>query len=200
MKDELVRLYEDALSVYGEDDYRTMRWSSGESTAGWYDQMRKYADFARMEVFEVGCGFGSFIRLGYPYKRYVGIDIVPAFIEIAKERCKRLHDAEFWCGDWMEQELDLRSDLLIMSGPTADRVADLWHPTTIEKIFRKALIEARLVMVNFPSVWATCRDEMDEYYSPTMVLDIAMNVTTKVVLDHTLKKSGFLVVLERDDG
>ena len=52
-------------------------------------------------------------------------------------------------------------------------------------------------MINFPSVWATVRTEMVEYFSPEYVLSQALKITQNIELIHK-EKSDFLLILRRE--
>ena len=56
---------------------------------------------------------------------------------------------------------------------------------------------ANISMINFPSVWATIRTEMVEYYSPEYILSQALKVTKNIELIHR-EKSDFLLILKHE--
>ena len=56
---------------------------------------------------------------------------------------------------------------------------------------------ANISMINFPSVWATVRTEMVEYFSPEYVLSQALKITQNIELIHK-EKSDFLLILRRE--
>ena len=56
---------------------------------------------------------------------------------------------------------------------------------------------ASISMINFPSVWATVRTEMVEYFSPEYVLGQALLITPNVELIHK-HKFDFLLIMKNE--
>lgn len=65
---------------WGESEHQTVRFASACALV----------DVHGLEVLDFGCGFGDFLsymqRIGVAPSRYVGIDLVPEFLEVARNR------------------------------------------------------------------------------------------------------------------
>ncbi len=201
-QDDMKRLYAEALEEFGPDDYRSIIWRdpAGGGAKYRYDKMMEYYDFEGKVVIELGCGFGSYVRLGYPYREYIGFDIMPELVKVANE--KRKEDAIFIVGDIetiIDKPLKRMPDVIIVSGVTGNRGGPTWYPATMDKLFAWLMQNTKVAMINFPSTWATCRHEGMIHYSPGEVLSSALKHTRKVNLDHSYVKSDFLLVMEADE-
>ena len=63
---EINKRYDSKLKQYGINDYRSLNWGDKEGTSAKarYEQMFNQYDWSDKSVFEVGCGWGSFLILG----------------------------------------------------------------------------------------------------------------------------------------
>jgi SAM-dependent methyltransferase len=108
-------LYQSALDDYGESP-RSLRWVSYQSMATRFRYLVEGLDIKGRSILDAGCGMGDLL----PYLHtktddfsYLGMDINPNLIKIAK---KRYEGHSFAVGNPFNGQLDRRFDLVISSG------------------------------------------------------------------------------------
>jgi len=126
--------YEDAFEAYGNDP-RSVRWADEETQRTRFEVLNKIADLRGKRVLDVGCGLGDlykFFILKQITVDYTGIDIVPVFIDRARER---FPDATFRVEDI--SLLDEQYDYVLASGALNLTVADSkqYYFSLIKKMF-----------------------------------------------------------------
>ena len=180
----MVKWYKDSLSKYGEGDFRSLTWSDeeGKSAKKRYQQMSEYVDFENLDVYEIGCGWGSFFDFGFRCKGYHGVDIVEEFIEIANKKYGNNPTVKFNNSNFYET--DGLFDVAIASGVAGNQGGPASHPTGLYRFLQHMHKRAKVVMVNFPSVYATIRSKNIEYFAPSYLLTTALQITTDVQLIH----------------
>ena len=189
---EIIKLYNDKLAQYGENDFRSLNWGDkeGKSAKKRYEQMNQHVDF-NCRIFEYGCGWGSFFDFGFKCQKYVGYDINEKLIDIANKKYP-LHK---WTTD--DNVKFSTFDLFISSGVAGNRGGPAWSPNLLKDYLYKMSLIAKKVIVNFPSNRATIRSEHVEYFSPEYVLGQALTITENVQLIHKYK-SDFLLILNHE--
>ncbi|OHA84309.1 MAG: hypothetical protein A2937_02115 [Candidatus Yonathbacteria bacterium RIFCSPLOWO2_01_FULL_47_33b] len=84
----IIGFYEDTLNTYG-NDARSVHWADTETQRVRFEVLNGVAALGNKSVLDVGCGLGDlykfFISKEIPVE-YTGIDIVPAFVDRARER------------------------------------------------------------------------------------------------------------------
>ncbi|MCK9344596.1 MAG: class I SAM-dependent methyltransferase [Candidatus Pacebacteria bacterium] len=112
-KKKILGFYEKALAEFGNDP-RSVHWADADTQAVRFEALAKMIPERNVSVLDVGCGLGDlykfFASKSTPVD-YVGIDIVPAFIERARER---FPSALFLCGD--AETLEGKYDYILASG------------------------------------------------------------------------------------
>jgi ubiquinone/menaquinone biosynthesis C-methylase UbiE len=85
---KIVKFYEDSFSLYGNDP-RSVHWTNDDTQRIRFEVLNRIADVKNKKVLDVGCGLGDlyvfFMRHAIDID-YTGIDIVPSFINRARER------------------------------------------------------------------------------------------------------------------
>ena len=197
-------LYNNKLSQYGKNDYRSLNWGDKEGTSARarYEQMFNQYDWSDKSVFEVGCGWGSFFDFGYTCDYYWGIDINEKFIEIANEKFTNTATTNypkpiFEVKDILKCYYDKKYDVAISTGGAGNRGGPAWHPQMLHKFLTKIYNISKVSLINFPSTWATIRTETVEYFSPEQILSQALQITQNVELIHK-EKSDLLLILKHE--
>lgn len=112
-KKRILDFYEDSFTKYGNDP-RSVHWSGEISQNVRFEVLANIAPLDQKRVLDVGCGLGDLYRWFLSQKiavDYTGIDIVPAFIDRARER---FPDAHFELGD--ASSINENYDYLLVSG------------------------------------------------------------------------------------
>ena len=200
MQDKMIKWYRDSFQTYGEGDYRSLTWADkeGKSARKRYEQMAEYIDFEKSNVYEVGCGWGSFFDFGFRCKEYYGIDVVGEFIETANKKHGDNPTVKFGHSDIPLLKTGRLFDVAIASGVAGNRGGPAAHPNDLSRFLQHMYDSASTVMINFPSIYATIRSDNVEYFSPPYLLSMALQVTTNVQLIHK-DMSDILLILRREN-
>ncbi|MFA5997446.1 MAG: class I SAM-dependent methyltransferase [Candidatus Paceibacterota bacterium] len=112
-KKKITAFYEDVYAKYGTDA-RSVHWADEHNQLVRFETLSKIANLSGKSVLDVGCGLGDlykyFVSHSIPVD-YSGIDIVPTFIDRARER---FPDGRFLCGD--AETLNTEYDYVLASG------------------------------------------------------------------------------------
>ena len=151
LKDKNEQLFNRRYQNYGEDG-GNLFWSDKQSQ---YDRFRLLSDIIELKtsnkasVLDVGAGFGDYLDFLRDYDitigKYVGIDIIPAIIEVAE----RKHLEQFEVRDLVNTPYaDNSFDYVIGSGLFALDDKD-WLKETVELLTVMYNVSRRAVSVNF---------------------------------------------------
>ena len=89
MHTDIINFYNYHLKKYGKDDIRAMGWHDEDEYSVRFEIATAIADLNNSSILDVGCGFGGlykFLISNQIKAAYLGIDIVPKMIEIAREK------------------------------------------------------------------------------------------------------------------
>ncbi len=159
----------------------------------------KVGDMTEKTILDVGCGRGDFAvklaRHGIKYRNYLGTDIVPEMIEIAK-RENTSKNIEFKVLDILNCKEKLSFDYVIMCGPL-----NLKTPHTEEtakKLIRRAYEIAKIgVAFNMTSTLGDedKKTEHTHYFDPFDTLRYCATMTRNLKFDHTYLPHDFTVFM-----
>lgn len=150
-EDSYLDPYRRALLSFGAGFEATL-WSSREGQHLRFDVMLDMAPFQGAAVLDLGCGAGDFAaymierRIGF--RRYIGVDALPA--QIVGARARALPNCEFIAGDFIADPAvlaGLDADIACMSGSLNTMQQDVAR-TVILNAWRQA---RRGVVFNFLS-------------------------------------------------
>jgi len=195
-KEIYIAHHQEQLTRWG-DSVRAVGYGSIESQQVRYSVLSEIGSFEGRDVLDVGCGFGDFFcfinRKGGHLKSYVGVDVNPNMIAIAKKRCP---NAVFEVKDILEAPVVNKFDFVIASG-----IFGLETPNW-EEIFKK--MTTRMyelskigVSVNFLSAFTPGKKPADSHFAdPIEITDFVLrNLSTKVVLRHDYKPNDFTLYI-----
>lgn len=175
----LTDFYKKAFEQYGNDP-RSVHWGDEHNQEIRFEMLNNIAKLNNKSILDVGCGLGDmykfFISRSIPVE-YYGIDIVPAFIDRARER---FPDAKFFCGD--AETLDKEYDYIIASGVLSFVVINSkeYYFGMIKKMFEHAREGLAFNMLN-------------EIYHPADDTYFAYNIDEVVAYCKTLSTRVVLV-------
>ena len=194
------KLYNNKLSQFGENDFRSLNWGDkeGKSAKARYQQMFNEYNWTNKEVLEVGCGWGSFFDFGFTCKDYYGIDINPKLVNIANKKYKS-PNINFNIENLLETPSYSKHkfDIAISSGAAGNRQGPSDNQQKLTHYLNYMFNSANTVMINFPSNRATIRTEYVEYFSPEYILGQALNITDNIKLIHK-NRFDFLLILTHE--
>lgn len=198
---EIVRArYRDRLSRYGYSP-KSLGWDKGKQDVR-FEILTSQYDFEGKKVLDIGCGFGDLV--GTLEKKcssfeYLGIDLVPELIEIAKG----MHPAancRFLAVDFLEAEIQETFDYAIASGTFNFRLARGDNYEFARSVMEKALtLCADGIAFDFLSDKVDYTYEITFHYSPERILSLAYSFSRNVVLRNDYMPFEFSVFIFKDD-
>lgn len=176
-----------------------MGYGSQSSQDARFSVLFRLGDMSGKTVLDIGCGRGDFARIaagrGISFREYLGVDIVPKMIDIAREM-NTLSSARFEVMDILESEVEMSYDYVIMCGTLNLKTPDT--PSVARNMIKKAFEIAKIgVAFNMTSVLgdAGCRTEHTYYFDPFEILRYCSTMTRNLVFDHTYLPHDFTVFM-----
>lgn len=185
--------FEKRFETYG-DDVRALAWSTWESQRSRFEAMVSlFNNSGGFSVLDIGCGFGDFLvflRQRFHRFQYCGIDIVPKFINLAKEK---FHDEDFRLLNILTDPVE-PFDYVVASG-IFNRKIDKWHEHTMEVVEKMFEICTIGIGVNFLSQFADRQHDNAHYVNPVKAFEHALKLSTKAAIRHDYKVNDFTVMI-----
>lgn len=186
--------YKDALLKHGESP-KALRWNSYESAAQRYRQLVSDIDFENKTILDAGCGMGDLLPFIYAKAdkfSYLGMDIEPEFIEIAK---KRYSGHNFQVGNPFSDQMSQAFDVIISSGVMNNNSSD-WmtkRKLMISEMFNKA---NQVFAFNMAGSAGEATEGKDiGYANITEVFEFCLNLTPKIILRNHYSTKDFTIVM-----
>ncbi|MEP7254539.1 MAG: class I SAM-dependent methyltransferase [Ferruginibacter sp.] len=137
-KASIFRFHNALIQEYGVADIAALGWKSRDAQLARYKILVGIADLNDRTVLDVGCGHGDlrpFLGKHYPNLHYLGIEQVPALLDIAIKRYGHLPETLFFEGDFSIAQLPV-ADYVIACGALSYRNSDPFYIfKMIEKLF-----------------------------------------------------------------
>lgn len=193
-KKRILSFYEDSFAKYGNDP-RSIHWSGEISQNVRFEILNNIASLSGMSVLDVGCGLGDlykfFISKQIPVD-YTGIDIVPSFIERARER---FPEAEFEVRDAINLKKDF--DYIFASGTLNLTIENSkeYYFDVIEKMFAHSKHGLAFNMLDFSS---HPTDETYVSFSVDEVVAYCKTISNNVVVTRGYLPQDFTVYMYRE--
>ena len=156
-------------------------------------------DLTNCRVLDVGCGFGhmmDYLQAWGINAQYTGVDICPAFIEIAK---KRHPEVDFRLLNILDSDIEEKWDWVFLVG--AFNVApkkQRWWPYVQEMIKRMYDLCTEGVAVDFLSSYVDFQKEKSFHAKPEKVFSFGKTLTRRVVLRHDYMAYEFTLYLYKN--
>jgi SAM-dependent methyltransferase len=187
--------HNDMLTRYGED-VKALSYGSPESQRIKFQVLFELGDFEGKSVLDVGCGFGDFygfVRQRAHLKHYLGVDINPSLIDIAK---RRFPGASFEVKDIIEDSIDQTFDYVVSSGIFFLKTPN-WREIMEGMVSRMYELSEIAVGVNLLSSYTTGqKDSLSYYAAPTEILDfVCCHLSTRVILRHDYRPNDFTLYI-----
>ncbi len=122
----IIRYHRDRVKSHGAGTVGALGWRDAASQRKRFEVVAAAADFTDACVLDVGCGHGDllpFLVERFAGIRYLGIDRVAEFIELAASRHAAHPAAEFACADFSGIALP-HADIVVACGTLGYRCAD----------------------------------------------------------------------------
>lgn len=194
-RQQIITLYADRFKTLGRQ-VKAVGWSSEDSQRLRFEVLCRNLNLKGKRILDVGCGLGDFVsflneRTSGDFQ-YIGIDIVPDFIEQAK-RDYVGKNINFVVGD-IYKAVFPPVDIAILSGALSFHVEDnqkLLHHT-LAKMF-EAVTES--TALNFLSTYVDYQLDKNHHYNPGEVFEYAKTLTPYVNLLHDYPLFEFTIQL-----
>jgi len=188
------QIYRDAFARYGESP-QALHWWDYVSMATRFKQLVLDLDIKDKTILDAGCGTGDLLPFLYMKAdnfKYLGMDVNPDFIDIAK---KRYEGHQFLIGDPFFGKIGQKFDVVISSGVMNVYVKD-WMQQRQQMI--KSLFQLTNEVLAFNMAGSFNPESPDDviaYADTQKVLDYCLNLTSRIILRHHYNKRDFTIVM-----
>lgn len=204
-REKSVANYKVLFSQYGVDE-KSLGWTKNKQSLR-FAQMLSPFDLDGSSVLDIGCGFGdllSYIKSGYPDSSvdYTGIDIVPDFIDVAKQKNA---DGNFINADLFSFEPDKKYKYVVACGCLTylDPNKEDESYEFVDAFIGKALehcTEDGVAVFHFMTDKVDFRSSEEDFHiSPERMLNIAYSHSRRVILDNSIFPFEACLFVYKDD-
>ncbi|MBI4354998.1 MAG: class I SAM-dependent methyltransferase [Candidatus Omnitrophica bacterium] len=185
---------------------RQARWGATAQTLGWRDAAQQALRFAVLaevgdlsgrSVLDVGCGFGDFygylLAQGRRPSLYVGVDVAPSLLQVARERHPGIRFEE---RDIVTQPMAEQFDYVVESGVLNHRLQDNEQAARamLEAMYR---LSRRGMAANLMSFQVDYTEPHLYYYDPEATMRYCRTLSRFVTLRHDYPLYEFTIYLYR---
>ncbi len=196
-RENIIQRYNTRFAKYGYD-IRTLASGTEERRRIRFQVLCEIGLTEGCSVLDIGCGFGDF----YTYLRehnievqYVGYDINPKLIEVAREKH---HSAKFAVKDIQTSPFP-DFDFIVSSSAFNLRLSEQDNYVFVEDILKVCYVHAKHgIAIDFLSSYVDFESPEAFHYSPERVFSIAKKITKRVCLRHDYPLYEFCIYLYPD--
>ena len=151
-------------------------------------------------ILDIGCGFANlldFLKNQGWEGTYVGIDLVPEFIAIARNKYPADNNSgvKFICSDFMDYDFDVQFDACFASGLFNFKRSS----NNIEYLFlslqKMQHLTKEYSAIDMLSATSDRRQEDLFFYHAGEVMDLASQLTKRIIIDHSYMPFEFMIKL-----
>lgn len=190
----IFRFHQNLIEAHGENNYGALGWMSAESQKARYEVMASIGDLNNHSVMDLGCGHGDlrpYLGELYPRMRYLGVERIPALLNIAIDRYSKLPDTLFFEGDFSAADLPV-TDYVFACGSLSYRNSDpLYVFRMIEKLFNNCRLAFGFNLLSNTSD----PEGIITSYNQAYIMDYCSKLTKKVSLIQGYWKDDFTVFM-----
>lgn len=193
---QIHRFHEARIRDFGKGSTQALGWKNFYSQQACFAMLEDIGDMNDCSVLDAGCGHGdlrAYLDDKYPQIRYLGIDQMEDFLDVAIERYAHLPETAFFVGDFYRAELP-RVDYVLACGSLS------YHS-----------MEADFVFQAIDKLFNTCRiafgfnlmSKVDNPggilvgYEPEVIMQHCRGLTGNVVLHEGYFEDDFTVWMYR---
>jgi len=198
VKQQIISRYEDRLKRFGPST-EVLATGTEERQQIRYEVLAGVGDLQGCSVLDLGCGLGGFY--GYLEEKgisvnYTGYDIVPGFIDVAKERYSEAH---FEVRDIQDEGFGDVFDYIISSQVFNNKFTDSSNVEFVRDILGLCLQACRIgTALDLVSSHVDYYDDHLFYYPPEDMFAFCKSLTKRVVLRHDYPLFEFCLYLYKD--
>lgn len=171
---------------------KTLGWGCREDQLERFEVMCENYDFNGKTVMDIGCGFADwycFLQSKNITCNYIGVDIIPEFIECCKNKFK---DAVFINADIMLEAHKLpTADVVLTNGTLNFNQSFIDNLVYTEDFMKIAFSKTEdVVIMDFLSTFRTPsypKEDVVYYHDPKQVLDTAFKYSNNLKLLHNYR-------------
>jgi trans-aconitate methyltransferase len=183
-REAIVRRYTDRFATFGVD-VRSLASGTEERHRLQHAVHASAGDPNGKVVLDLGCGLAhyyEFLRARGADVRYIGYDIVPAFIESNRARHP---EAEFELRDVTRDGIAHEADFVVMCEVFNGRYEHASNVEVVQRVLREAFAAARVaVSIDLLSTYVDYQTPNAFHYSPEEMFAYAKSLTRFVALRH----------------
>jgi SAM-dependent methyltransferase len=188
--------YQKGFNKYGFGP-RALGWKTQQAAEVRYINLIRGINFEGREVLDVGCGFGGvipFIKAETKNFNYTGVDLVPEFIKIAKEKNPNFR---FAVKDYFRRPWGKMFDIIISSGTLSSNIKNSlkYRQEAIRTMFIHA---SELVAFNVAGGHPqpkNIRKNRVYYADSHQMLKFCQSLTPKIIFRHYYRFNDFTIVM-----
>ena len=186
--------YRKSFSLHGESP-KSLQWKNYKSAANRYREIIADLDIDGKSVLDVGCGMGDL--LPYLYSKtnnfdYLGVDIVPEFIEVAK---KRYEGHDFRILNPFKEEMAEKFDVIVLCG-ALNANKNNWLNERFQKVSKLYSLANEEVVFNMAGGFGEIPiDERVAYARIPEVIDFCSTLSSRIILRAHYNSRDFTVLL-----
>jgi hypothetical protein len=137
----------------------------------------------------------------FPDWSYTGIDLMPEFISVAKEKLSGQANVDLMMGDFLETKFSTSFDLVIASGTFNYKIDEAGNEKLIIAAMRRAFELCKVgIAFDFLSDRVDYKLEHAHHSRPEDVLSIAYSLSRNLVLLNDYIPFEFCIAVHKDDG
>ncbi len=189
-----LKSYQNSFAEHGESP-KSLQWSSYKAAAVRYEQLVADLNIENKTILDAGCGMGDL--LPYLYSKsvnfdYLGVDITPNFIEIAR---KRYAGSTFEVFNPFDNDLAQKYDIVLSSGVMNIKTPD-WENKRKMMIERLYGYANEVLAFNMAGWMQESREgEKIGYANILDVFNFCSTLTPKIILRNHYSKNDFTIVM-----
>jgi SAM-dependent methyltransferase len=197
-KQDMLERYEAQFAQYGYD-IRSLFWVKGRQDI----RFRVLAEIGICKgasVLDVGCGFGhllDYLATEYAKVHYTGVDIVPAFVDMAREHHP---GSDFRVLDILQDPIKETWDYVVVSGLFNLRLASGENQPFVEAMLRRMHELCNVgIAADFMSTYVDYQLPTSFHADPTTMFQYCRTLSKRVCLRHDYMPYEFAVYVYKDD-
>ncbi len=177
------------------DNPGSLGWPKGKQNVR-FQAMSEIGSLQNSRILDVGCGFGDFFK--YLKNRkiitdYMGVDINPKFIQIAKQKNPRI---KFQVRDIEIKKFKSKFDWVFAIGTTNKAGSYSYIEKLLSEMCR---ISKKGVAMDFLSSYVDFKGKGDYHASPERIFHITKKISKRVVIRHDYLPWQFCVYIYTND-
>jgi SAM-dependent methyltransferase len=193
---QIIRIYSDRLSKHGVSP-KALGWDKKRTNLR-FEILSSQWNLSDLSILDFGCGFGDFynflVQKNITGFNYLGIDINPRFLEIAKSLYP---NASFRVFNILKEPLECKYDYIFASGVFNDKLND--NLVFIESVLQKFdEYSEKGFAANFLSDRVQYRHRHTFHADPSYILNLCYKYSNNIILRNDYMPFEFTIFVNKD--